>query len=119
MHTATIAPASAPGRAGHSAPWLVARLVATLEAESDLGSELRSAVGPEGIRDRGRLSLTLLGAITYATRAGCDQQQIRDFVDEFVRSGLAGERRAAVEDRCAERAATLVDVLTVRSALPG
>lgn len=111
----TITTARPLGAGAHSAPWLLARLVAAIDADSNLGSELRSAIGPDGVRDRSRLSLTLLAAMKHASRSGCDQEQIRSFVDFFVRSG-ASDRR--VEERCAERAQAMVDALVLRSAAP-
>ena len=65
-------------------PWLLSRLIIGLDGGSNLAAELRLATGPEGVRDPERLSLTLLGVMTYAVRAGCRPEQVRRFADFFV-----------------------------------
>jgi hypothetical protein len=95
----------------HVAPGLLAGLATAADAESNLGAELRRAIGPDGIQDRERLSLTLLGAMTAARRAGCRPEQIRHFVDGFVRGGMPAASSPTVEERCAERAIALVDAV--------
>lgn len=85
----------------HSAPWLVARLFAELDADTSFAEELQLSLDSRGVRDRERALLALLGVMSYASRAGCRPVQVRRLVGSFA-------RRAATERLDAEATETFV-----------
>lgn len=95
----------------HTAPWLLCRLLAALDGDTDLAGELLRAVGSQGVRDRERLVLTILGVMTYARRAGCQATEVRQAVDHFVRGTLASTVATPTLNEVARRCVAVVDAV--------
>lgn len=101
---------SAVALEGPDVPSFVTRLLGELRAGTPLVEELRLAVSDDE-RDGVRFALTLLGAMAFASRAGCRPAQVRRFAESFVQTTLEGVRDAAVVEECALRAVGVVDTL--------
>ena len=102
---------SAAALEGPDVPSFVTRLLGELRAGTPLVEELRLAVGDDHERDGTRFALALLGAMAFASRAGCRPAQVRRFAESFVQTTLEGVRDAAIVEECALRAVGVVDTL--------
>jgi autonomous glycyl radical cofactor GrcA len=79
-------------------PWMLSRLLVSVEGGTNLAAELRRAAGPDGVHDPERLALTTLGVMRHALRAGCTPDQVRRFTDFFV-GVVLGQETYSASDR--------------------
>ena len=88
---------------------LLVSLVDELRDRTELLEEIRR--GALTADDDTRLTLALLGAMSFAHRAGCRAPLIRLFVVRVVREALAGEGDVLLQRRVTRRAVGLLDAI--------